>query len=85
MQVTKQLEHFACVYKTISMKQAEIKKELHQHFKNADHLYNDMLEEFELEVVHDFRVEIKKIRAFMRLLNTGVVKDKRIKLSDRHE
>jgi len=63
------------------MKQAEIKQELHKHFKKITSLYNDMLEEFELETIHDFRVEIKRIRAFVRLLNSSVQGEDRIKLS----
>lgn len=62
------------------MKQEQIKQELQRRFKEVCHYYDNMLEDFEVETVHDFRVEIKKLRAFLRLLNAVKISDKTLKI-----
>lgn len=42
-----------------------------KRFSNIQEFISKMLVDFGEESVHDFRTEIKKLRAFLRLLNTG--------------
>lgn len=53
------------------MKQKVITSVIKKRFNNIKNYIKVMLLEFEEEAVHDFRTEIKKLRAFLRLLNTG--------------
>ena len=53
---------------------------MHQHFKKAGFCFSELLEDFHPESIHDFRVEIKKLRALVRLLNTEDTKTKGVKL-----
>lgn len=62
------------------MKSDEIANILGKHIKKIQKHFNNLLEEFELEEIHDYRLEIKKLRAFMRLLNAGQVNGARIKI-----
>ena len=42
--------------------------------------YYKLLEDFDAEEVHDFRLEIKKLRAFIRLVNKGLPEDEPLKI-----
>lgn len=48
--------------------------------KKTSRHYHNLLEDFELEEIHDFRLQIKKLRALVRLVNTEVIKEKSIKI-----
>lgn len=63
------------------MKDDKIINLFNNSLKKAHRHYNNLLEDFELEEIHDFRLQIKKLRAFIRLVNTEVTKEKRIKIS----
>ena len=52
------------------MKQTVITSVIKERFSTIRNYIQRMLVEFEEEAVHDFRTEIKKLRAFLRLLNT---------------
>ncbi|MEP6948076.1 MAG: CHAD domain-containing protein [Ginsengibacter sp.] len=62
------------------MKQREIYIVVNKRFKKTGRFFSELISEFEIEPIHDFRTEIKKLRAFLRLLNveTG---DDRLKIS----
>ena len=49
------------------MKQEEIIKNINEQFKNLRKQYNNLLEDFAPREIHDFRLQIKKLRAFIRL------------------
>jgi CHAD domain-containing protein len=51
------------------VKHEEIIKILEGKFKNIDKLRGQILKDFNEDDIHDFRVEVKKIRAFLRLLD----------------
>ena len=51
------------------MKQKEIIKIVEEHCKIIDKLYPEILKKFEIDHIHDLRVEVKKLRAFLRLLD----------------
>lgn len=53
------------------MKQQVITSVVKKRFSNIQEYISRMLVDFGEEPVHDFRTEIKKLRAFLRLLNTG--------------
>jgi len=53
------------------MKQQIITQVIKKRFSNIQQYTSRMIRDFEEEAVHDFRTEIKKLRAFLRLLNTG--------------
>lgn len=57
------------------MKQEIITSVIKDRFTAIREYIARMLVDFEEEAVHDFRAEIKKLRAFLRLLNTGLNKD----------
>lgn len=50
------------------MKGEEIVTIVEKSFRTLDKLCHKMLKEFDAQDIHDFRVEVKKIRAFLRLL-----------------
>jgi CHAD domain-containing protein len=52
------------------MKEKEIKEIVEERFKTIKKLSHKILKEFNADDIHDFRVEIKKLRAFLRLLDT---------------
>ena len=43
--------------------------------------YNNLLEDFEQAEIHYFRLQIKKLRALIRLVNTEVAKERSIKIN----
>lgn len=57
------------------MKQKVITSVIRKRSCNIRDYIQRMTVNFEEEAVHDFRTEIKKLRAFLRLLNTGHNKD----------
>lgn len=52
------------------MKEKEIEEIVEDRFKTIDKLLPKIIKEFYSDNIHDFRVEIKKLRAFLRLLDT---------------
>ena len=53
------------------MKQKLITSVIKKRFSNIQEYIRQMLADFDEEAIHDFRTEIKKLRAFLRLLNTA--------------
>jgi CHAD domain-containing protein len=51
------------------MKKKEIAEVVEESFKTLEKLRHKILEEFDADDIHDFRVEVKKLRAFLRLVN----------------
>jgi CHAD domain-containing protein len=51
-----------------------------KRFKKIRKHYYKLLEDFDAEEVHDFRLEIKKLRAFIRLVNKGLPEDEPLKI-----
>jgi CHAD domain-containing protein len=51
------------------MKEREIVETIEESFKTLDKLCHKILKEFDADDIHDFRVEVKKLRAFLRLLD----------------
>lgn len=62
------------------MGRTDIEKQVGQLCHNMKQNYEDLLEDFSAEAIHDFRVEIKKLRAYLRLLNAGRTAEKKAKL-----
>ena len=52
------------------MKADKIKSILDKRYQGIKKHYNGLLEDFKLKEIHDFRVEFKKTRAFIRLINS---------------
>ncbi len=50
------------------MKQKEIREIVNHHFDVMNKLFHKINSEFNADDIHDFRVEVKKLRAFLRLL-----------------
>ena len=63
------------------MKAEKIIELLINNLKKTRRHYKKLLKDFELEEIHDFRLQIKKLRAFVRLVNTEVGKEKSIKIN----
>lgn len=53
------------------MKQKLITSVIKKRFSNIREYIRQMMADFDEDAIHDFRTEIKKLRAFLRLLNTG--------------
>ena len=51
------------------MKEKEIVEIIEDRFKKIDTLAHIILNDFDEEAIHDLRVEVKKLRAFLRLLD----------------
>ncbi len=62
------------------MKSAEIIKAFYKRLKKVKNQYDKLFEDFELEDIHVFRLKMKKLRAFIRLINTEMPEDKKIKI-----
>ena len=58
------------------MKQREISAVINKRVKKIDKLLRKIISRFEEESIHEFRTEIKKLRAFLRLLNVEVDDDR---------
>jgi CHAD domain-containing protein len=54
------------------MKKNEIEKVVHNHFKKNDKLFTKIITGFQIEDIHKFRTEIKKLKAFLHLLDMEV-------------
>jgi CHAD domain-containing protein len=61
------------------MKSDEIISALDKRFKKVEKHYNKSFEDFELEEIHSFRLETKKLRAFIRLIHTNIPGYRKIK------
>ena len=64
----------------IYMKSGEIKNVFKKRFKKVKKHYNKLFEDFVIEEIHGFRLEMKKLRAFIRLINTNILEKKKIKI-----
>ena len=62
------------------MKTAEVINTLDKRFKKIRKHYNNLLADFRVEEIHDFRLEMKRLRAILRLLNTDIAYDGKLKL-----
>jgi CHAD domain-containing protein len=51
------------------MQQKGISIVINKRFKKADRVFREIISRFEMEPIHGFRTEIKKLRAFLGLLN----------------
>jgi CHAD domain-containing protein len=51
------------------MKEKKIDDIIEDKFKTLDKLLHKIVKEFDADDIHDFRVEVKKLRAFLRLLD----------------
>ena len=51
------------------MNKEEIIRVYKRRFKELSGHYNSLLEDFDKDEIHDFRLEIKRLRAFIRLVN----------------
>lgn len=62
------------------MKHNEIKHVLASRFKKINDCLNKIIKHFNSEEIHDFRVELKKVRAFMRLAATRLPGPEELKI-----
>ncbi|HVZ97870.1 MAG TPA: CHAD domain-containing protein [Chitinophagaceae bacterium] len=53
------------------MKQKEITEIVNQHFDAMNKLFHKINSGFNTDDIHDFRIEVKELRAFLRLLAAG--------------
>ncbi|MDB5199490.1 MAG: hypothetical protein JWO92_1453 [Chitinophagaceae bacterium] len=60
------------------MKQKEIIFFIKRSFKKIGKYFTQIIIDFEIEAIHKFRTEIKKLRAFLRLLNVHSEKELKI-------
>jgi CHAD domain-containing protein len=51
------------------MKEKEMNEIIEERFKTIDKLSHTIIKDFDVDNIHDFRVEVKKLRAFLRLLD----------------
>jgi CHAD domain-containing protein len=63
------------------MKQQEIVENVQTIFKKIHKLSADIRNEFEEQPIHEFRKEIKQLRAFLRLLSTEKEEDQKLKIT----
>jgi CHAD domain-containing protein len=63
------------------MKQREISAVINKRLKKIEKLFRQIVIRFEMESIHEFRTEIKKLRAFLRLLNVEIDDDSKLKIS----
>ena len=63
------------------MKKNEIEEVITSHFKKIDKLFPEIITDFKIEDIHKFRTQIKKLRAFLHLLNMEVDEGLQIKLT----
>lgn len=61
---------YRLLYKKPAMKKDSIKTNVADYFKQSASLSKKTVKEFGEDEIHDFRVQIKKMRAYLRLLNT---------------
>lgn len=65
------------------MNQKEISAVINKRFKKIEVLFHKIISGFEMESIHEFRTQIKKLRAFLRLLNVEIDDDNRLKIPKR--
>ena len=63
------------------MKQTEISAVIDKRFKKIEAHFHEIISRLEIESIHECRTEIKKLRAFFRLLNVEAGDDSRLKIS----
>lgn len=63
------------------MKQKEIIKLFEKRFKRLRKHYSSLLKDFEEDKIHSFRLEMKKLRAFIRLVNISLPGKKTMKIN----
>ena len=63
------------------MKQRKITAVIKARFKKTSHYLQLSMVNFEEESIHHFRTEIKKLRAFLHLLNGGLTQKGRLRIS----
>ncbi|MEO8711477.1 MAG: CHAD domain-containing protein [Parafilimonas sp.] len=51
------------------MKEKQIVEIVEDRFKTINKLYHKIIKEFDKDDIHNFRIEVKKLRAFLRLLD----------------
>jgi len=66
---------------SLGMKRREMAHIIRKRFDKVENAYQRVTEHFEVDDIHEFRIEIKKLRAFLRLL--GETKGKKGKLPKR--
>jgi CHAD domain-containing protein len=65
------------------MNQREISAVINKRFKKIEVLFHKIISGFEMESIHEFRTQIKKLRAFLRLLNVEIDDDNQLKIPKR--
>ena len=65
------------VYK---MKHSDIKNVIESRFEKIEDSWDKIIKHFDMEEIHDFRVEVKKLRAFMRLAATALASPVELKI-----
>jgi CHAD domain-containing protein len=58
------------LHKQGSMEQKEMEQLIKKYFKKLRHLLSEIEKDFDPEAIHHFRVQVKKLRALLRLLAT---------------
>ena len=62
------------------MDSVDLSKLLEKRFKKIKKHYHSLLLDFDENEIHDYRLEIKKLRALLRLINAGMPPEQQIKL-----
>ena len=62
------------------MDSVDLSKLLEKRFKKIEKHYHSLLLDFDENEIHDYRLEIKKLRALLRLINAGMPPEQQIKL-----
>jgi len=62
------------------MRQKGISGSVNKRIKRIDKLFRKIISGFDMESIHEFRTEIKKLRAFVRLLNVEINEGKKLKI-----
>jgi len=62
------------------MRQKGISGTINKRMKRIDKLFRKIISGFDMESIHEFRTEIKKLRAFIRLLNVEINGGDRLKI-----
>ena len=63
------------------MEHKEIEQIIKKYFKKLHHLLGQIEKDFDPEAIHHFRVQVKKLRALLRLLATEL-QDRRFQLEN---
>lgn len=65
------------------MKHAQIMHAVRRRFRKIDAAYRKVIKNFQTDDIHRFRVEMKKLKAFLLLAENGSDHDRRLKFSKR--